>query len=88
MTGEIDREVHDIMETAHEVSKKVLEENKPRLVHLAERLLAKETPEGQELEAVFPEPLSGTPGRAETSPPEKSQGESQNPAAAPGAGGQ
>ena len=32
----------DIIETAHEIPRKLLEENRPRLVHLAERLLSKE----------------------------------------------
>jgi cell division protease FtsH len=46
------------MENAHQVAKKILEENRPRLVHLTRKLLAKETLEGPELEATFTEPLS------------------------------
>ncbi len=57
---EIDQEVHDILEDAHQIASKVLRENKPRLVHLAERLIAKENLEGAELEAAFTEPLSET----------------------------
>jgi len=57
VTREIDQEMHDIMEEAHKVAVRVLEENKPRLVHLAEKLLVKETLEGAELESVFSEPL-------------------------------
>ena len=34
-------------------AKKILNENKPKLVHLAEELIAKETLEGEELEAAF-----------------------------------
>ena len=55
---QIDDEVRRIMENAHQVAKKILEENRPRLVHLTRKLLAKETLEGPELEATFTEPLS------------------------------
>jgi cell division protease FtsH len=55
---QIDEEVHRIMENAHQVAKKILEENRPRLVHLTKKLLEKETLEGTELEAIFNEPLS------------------------------
>jgi cell division protease FtsH len=55
---QIDEEVRRILENAHQVAKKVLEENRPRLVHLTKKLLVKETLEGPELEATFTEPLS------------------------------
>jgi cell division protease FtsH len=55
---QIDDEVRRIMENAHQVAKKVLEENRPRLVHLTTKLLVKETLEGPELEVTFAEPLS------------------------------
>jgi cell division protease FtsH len=55
---QIDEEVNRILESAHQVAKNLIEENKPRLVHLAEKLLVKETLEGPELEAAFTEPLS------------------------------
>ena len=55
---QIDEEVHRILENAHQVAKNLLEENKPRLVHLAEKLLSKETLEGPELETAFTETLS------------------------------
>jgi cell division protease FtsH len=54
----IDEEVRNIMENAHQVAKKILEGNRPRLVHLTTKLLIKETLEGPELEATFSEPLS------------------------------
>jgi cell division protease FtsH len=57
---QIDEEVHRILEDAHQVAKKLLAENRPRLVHLAKKLLVKETLEGPELEAAFSEPLSET----------------------------
>ncbi len=55
---QIDEEVHSITESAHQVATKVLHENKPRLIHIAEKLLVTETLEGPELEAAFTEPLS------------------------------
>ena len=55
---QIDQEVRAIMENAHQVAKKILEENRPRLVHLTKKLLEKETLEGPELEAIFSEQLA------------------------------
>ncbi len=54
---QIDDEDHNIIQQAHEVAKKILIENKPRLVHITEKLLAQETVEGEKLEALFKEPL-------------------------------
>jgi cell division protease FtsH len=56
----IDKEVRDIMENAHQTAKALLQENRPRLVHLAEKLIVKETLESAELDAAFTEPLSET----------------------------
>ena len=53
----IDEEVHKIIEHAHGVAKKILTENKPRLVHIAEKLVTEETVEGKKLEKLFGEPL-------------------------------
>jgi ATP-dependent Zn protease len=50
--------VYRILENAHQVAKKLPEKNRPRLVHLAEKLIVSETLEGPELEALFNEPLS------------------------------
>jgi len=55
----IDEEVNRILEDARQVAKKVLEENKTRLTHVTEKLLAKETLEGPELQAAFTDPLPG-----------------------------
>jgi cell division protease FtsH len=55
---QIDEEMNRILANAYRVAEKLLEENRPRLVHLANKLLAKETLEGPELEAVFTEPIS------------------------------
>jgi len=61
---QIDEEVHSITDSAHHLATKVLQENKPRLVYLAEKLLVKETLEGAELEAAFTEPLPQTADKA------------------------
>jgi cell division protease FtsH len=60
---QIDEEVRLILEDARRVAENLLEKNRPRLVHLARKLLAKETLEGPELEAAFTEPLSETDSR-------------------------
>jgi cell division protease FtsH len=55
---EIDDEIHQLLEEAHEVSKRILNENKPRLIHLANKLIEVENLEGADLEKVFSEPIS------------------------------
>ena len=71
---EIDDEVHQIIEHAYEVARKILAKNKPRLMKVAEELITKETLEGEELEALLNDTVS-TPVRktkAEATPiPEK-----------------
>jgi len=54
----IDDEVNRIIREAHDTAKKILTENKPKLVHIAEKLIAQETLEGGELEALFSESVS------------------------------
>ncbi len=54
---QMDEELHDIIEKAREVSRKILEQNKSRLAYIAEKLMQKETLEGPELEAAFTDPL-------------------------------
>ncbi len=54
---QIDEEVHNIIQHAHEVAKRILTENKPKLVQIAERLIAQETLEGEELETLFNQPI-------------------------------
>ena len=56
---QIDDEVRDIIQHAHETAKKILTENRPKLVQIAEQLINQETIEGEELETLFNE--SGTP---------------------------
>ncbi len=55
---QIDEEVHNIIQNAYAEAKRILTRNKPRLIHIAEKLTAQETLEGEELEAAFDEPLS------------------------------
>jgi cell division protease FtsH len=77
---QIDEEVHSITESANRIATKVLQENKPRLVYLAEKLLVKETLEGPELEAAFSEPLPETAAKAakESTPQETNGSTSKN----------
>jgi len=51
----IDEEVNKIINHAHEAARKILTENKSKLVLLAEKLIAQETLEGEEMEAIFNE---------------------------------
>jgi len=53
----IDEEVNKIIRNAHRVAKKILAENKPKLVQVAEKLIAQETLEGAELEALLTAPV-------------------------------
>ena len=50
---QIDDEVHNIIQQGHEAATKILTKNKSKLKLLAEKLVAKETLEGEELEAIF-----------------------------------
>ncbi len=50
---EIDREINKLIDEAYTVAKKVLADNKDKLIELAQKLIEKETLEGDELESVF-----------------------------------
>jgi cell division protease FtsH len=65
---EIDEEVYSIIEKSHDKARRLLTKNKKRLIHVAERLLAEETLEGEELELAFTEPLSVKPRAKKTTP--------------------
>jgi len=65
---EIDEEVHSIIQHAYETAKKILTENKPKLVQIAERLIAQETLEGEELDALFGEPVPSPQPEAKVTP--------------------
>jgi len=54
---DIDEEVHSIIQHAYSVAKGVLAEKRAKLVQLAEALIASETIEGEELEALFNKPV-------------------------------
>ncbi|HUT68893.1 MAG TPA: ATP-dependent zinc metalloprotease FtsH, partial [Dehalococcoidales bacterium] len=58
---EIDREIDKLIREAYDTAKKILGENKPKLKDLAEKLLAQETLEGEELDKVFSEIGLSTP---------------------------
>jgi cell division protease FtsH len=75
---EIDEEVEAIIQHAHDEAKRILTENKERLVHIAEKLIAQETIEGEELETAFTEPV-GT--KAEAPKPATPQPEKAPPKA-------
>jgi len=54
---EIDAEISRILESAREVARRILQENRARLNYIAETLLVEETLEGAKLDAVFTAPL-------------------------------
>jgi cell division protease FtsH len=64
---QIDEEVHNIIQEAYEAARKVLTENKLKLIQITQKLIAAETLEGEELEALF----SGS----EVAPPPKATAE-------------
>jgi len=64
----IDEEVNKVIRNAHRVAKRVLAENKPKLIQIAEELITKETLEGDELEALFNEPTSAAMPEATATP--------------------
>jgi cell division protease FtsH len=53
----IDEEVNKIIRSAHKVAKGILTKNEPKLTQIAEKLIAQETLEGEELESLFTEPV-------------------------------
>jgi len=54
---EIDQEVHDIIEKAHNKAREILMQNKAKLTQIAEKLIAEETIEGKALDDLFNAPL-------------------------------
>jgi cell division protease FtsH len=59
VADDIDVEVHGIIQHAYDVAKEVLTKNRAKLVQIAEALIATETIEGEELEALFNKPVDG-----------------------------
>ncbi|MBI2303808.1 MAG: ATP-dependent metallopeptidase FtsH/Yme1/Tma family protein [Chloroflexi bacterium] len=73
---EIDDEVRRIIENAYNVAKDILTAHRRKLDQIAQRLIQKETLEGEELEALFNAPVDGQPvgaasgtGQAAATPP-------------------
>jgi len=64
----IDEEVSKIIRNASRVAKRVLTQNKPKLVQIAEKLIAQETLEGEELEALFNEAVTSPSPEATVAP--------------------
>ena len=54
---EIDDEIHSLIENAHQVARDVLEQNRGKLVQIAERLVQEESLEGEALEELFNLPV-------------------------------
>ena len=94
---QIDDEVHSIIQQAYKTAKKILTENKPKLIQIAEKLINQETIEGGGLDELFdapvPEPSSetkekpiSTPAKASTKTkpvPKRAPGITQRPKQAP-----
>ncbi len=62
----IDEEIDRIIQSAYTIARNILTENKARLLQIAQKLIAKETLDGEELEAIFKEPITSI--RLETVP--------------------
>ncbi|MBA7643932.1 ATP-dependent zinc metalloprotease FtsH [subsurface metagenome] len=58
---QIDEEVHNIIQEAYEAARKILTENKPKLIQITQKLIAEETLEGKELESLFSESEAAPP---------------------------
>ncbi|MDD5702081.1 MAG: ATP-dependent zinc metalloprotease FtsH [Dehalococcoidales bacterium] len=54
---QIDEEVRNLIDSAKETARQILQENRLRLIHLAEKLIVTETLEGKNLERAFTEPI-------------------------------
>jgi len=54
---QIDDEVHGIIQQAHKTARKILTDNKPKLIQIAEKLITQETIEGGELDELFDAPV-------------------------------
>ena len=65
---QIDEEVHNIIQQAYEVTKAILIKNKPKLASIAEKLIAQETLEGEELDSLFGGSASPPPPKAVSTP--------------------
>jgi len=65
---QIDEEVHNIIQETYEVARNILTENKPKLIQIAQKLIAEETLEGEALEALFSESTAASIPKATATP--------------------
>ncbi len=80
----IDKEVDSIIQKAHNTAKTILLENKPKLIQIAQKLIAEETLEGEGLEALFNEPVEPTPQKPPPVPaPAPVEAEAEKPKPSP-----
>jgi cell division protease FtsH len=70
VAGEIDQEVHRLVDTAYQRAKKILTERREKLVQLAEYLKQEETIEGWQMDAVLSSPDGKVPERPPAPKPE------------------
>ena len=64
VADEIDHEIRALVDNAHSEALRILAENRPKLVQIAQRLRVDETLEGEPLEALFNEPVPASPEEA------------------------
>ena len=64
----IDEQISEIIQSAHTTAKEILTENRSKLELLAQKLIAEETLEGEELETLFQEPTLSPAPKATTTP--------------------
>jgi cell division protease FtsH len=77
----IDEEVEQLIQHAHGVATEILTKNKGKLVQLAEALIANETIEGEELEALFNKPVEEA--ATEVAPGDRNKSVSEDPTPEP-----
>jgi len=64
----IDDEVHRIVQESYDTARRIITENKQKLIQIAEKLMDHETLEGEELESIFSELDSTPPPEAAPAP--------------------
>jgi hypothetical protein len=64
VADEIDHEIRGLVDGAHSEAVRILTENRPKLVQIAQRLMVDETLEGEALESLFNEPVPVSPEEA------------------------
>jgi len=77
----IDLEIDRIIADSQEVADNILTENKPKLIQIVERLMVKETLDGDELEALFKEPVTSAEPVVETATPPVAESSKDKPKA-------